>query len=118
MSEKEKQNLDETAAESTQTPELKDTKESKDAKEPKAAKPKKDKAKADKDKKPGVGKRIARFFRELKSELKKVAWPSRAETLRNTGVVIVCVIVVGVIVWIFDGIASALIDALLSLFGR
>ena len=113
MSEKEKQNLDET--EMTQNKQPKDSKE---AKEPKAAKPKKDKAKAEKDKKPGVGKRIARFFRELKAELKKVAWPSRAETLRNTGIVIVCVIVVGVIVWIFDGIASALIDALLSLFGR
>ncbi|MCI8828702.1 MAG: preprotein translocase subunit SecE [Ruminiclostridium sp.] len=96
----------------------KQPKDSKEAKEPKAAKPKKDKAKAEKDKKPGVGKRIGRFFRELKAELKKVAWPSRAETLRNTGIVIVCVIVVGVIVWIFDGIASALIDALLSLFGR
>jgi|InofroStandDraft_1065614.scaffolds.fasta_scaffold173354_2 preprotein translocase subunit SecE len=113
MSEKEKQNLDET--EMTQNKQPKDSKE---AKEPKAAKPKKDKAKAEKDKKPGVGKRIGRFFRELKAELKKVAWPSRAETLRNTGIVIVCVIVVGVIVWIFDGIASALIDALLSLFGR
>ena len=113
MSEKEKQNLDET--EMTQNKQPKDSKE---AKEPKAAKLKKDKAKAEKDKKPGVGKRIGRFFRELKAELKKVAWPSRAETLRNTGIVIVCVIVVGVIVWIFDGIASALIDALLSLFGR
>lgn len=111
MSEKEKQNLDENKT--TETPQ---PKESKEAKEPKAAKPKK--AKADKDKKPGVGKRIGRFFRELKAELKKVAWPSRAETMRNTGIVIVCVIVVGLIVWIFDGIASALIDALLSLFGR
>ena len=113
MSEKEKQNLDET--EMTQNKQPKDSKE---AKEPKAAKPKKDKAKAEKDKKPGVGKRIGRFFRELMAELNTVAWPSRAETLRNTGIVIVCVIVVGVIVWIFDGIASALIDALLSLFGR
>ena len=113
MSEKEKQNLDET--EMTQNKQPKDSKE---AKEPKAAKPKKDKAKAEKDKKPGVGKRIGRFFRELKAELKKVAWPSRAETLRNTGIVIVCVIVVGVIVCIFDGIASDLIDALLTLFGR
>ena len=73
MSEKEKQNLDET--EMTQNKQPKDSKE---AKEPKAAKPKKDKAKAEKDKKPGVGKRIGRFFRELKAELKKVAWPSRA----------------------------------------
>jgi len=113
MSEKEKQNLDET-----ETTQLKDTKESKEAKEPKAPKPKKDKAKADKDKKPGIGKRIGRFFRELKAELKKVAWPTRAETMRNTGIVIVCVIIVGIIVWVFDGLATALINALLSLFGR
>ena len=76
------------------------------------------KAKADKEKKPGVGKRIARFFRELRSELKKVSWPTRADTLKKTGIVIVCVIVVGIIVWIFDGIASSVIDALLSLFGQ
>lgn len=114
MSEKEMQNLDES---NTGTPELSEAKESKpkDSKESKAAKPKKDKAKA--EKKPGLGKRLARFFRELKAELKKVAWPTRAETMRNTGVVIVCVIIVGVIVWVFDGLATALINALLSLFG-
>ena len=33
------------------------------------------------------------------------------------GVVILCVIVVGVIVWIFDGIASGVVNALLALFG-
>ena len=90
------------------------------AKETKPAKADKEKAKAkaDKEKKPGVGKRIARFFRELRSELKKVSWPTRADTLKKTGIVIVCVIVVGIIVWIFDGIASSVIDALLSLFGQ
>ena len=114
MSEKEMQNLDETT---NATPERSESKESKpkDTKESKSAKPKKDKAKA--DKKPGLGKRLARFFRELKAELKKVAWPTRAETMRNTGIVIVCVIIVGIIVWVFDGLATALINALLSLFG-
>ena len=111
MSEKEKMNQD-VSAEETKTPAAK---ESKPAKE---AKPKKDKAKAEKDKKPGFGKRLGRFFRELKAELKKVSWPSRADTLKKTGIVIVCVIVVGIIVWIFDGIASAVINALLSLFGH
>ena len=86
------------------------------AKESKPAKAKKEKS--NKDKKPGFGKRMGRFFRELKAELKKVAWPSKADTLKKTGIVIVCVIVVGIIVWIFDGIASAVIDALLSLFGQ
>ena len=86
------------------------------AKESKPAKAKKEKS--NKDKKPGFGKRMGRLFRELKAELKKVAWPSKADTLKKTGIVIVCVIVVGIIVWIFDGIASAVIDALLSLFGQ
>ena len=107
MSEQEKLTQDVSAEE--KTTEL--------AKDPKAAKPKKDKAKAEKDKKPGFGKRLGRFFRELKAELKKVAWPTRADTMKKTGVVILCVIVVGVIVWIFDGIASGVVNALLALFG-
>ncbi len=106
MSEQEKMNQD-VSAEETKTPA---------AKEPKPAKAKKEKS--NKDKKSGFGKRMGRFFRELKAELKKVAWPSKADTMKKTGIVIVCVIIVGIIVWIFDGIASAVIDALLSLFGQ
>ena len=105
MSEKEKMNHDGAEEKAKETKPAKADKE-------------KAKAKADKEKKPGVGKRIARFFRELRSELKKVSWPTRADTLKKTGIVIVCVIVVGIIVWIFDGIASSVIDALLSLFGQ
>lgn len=105
MSEKEKMNQDGAEEKAKETKPAKADKE-------------KAKAKADKEKKPGVGKRIARFFRELRSELKKVSWPTRADTLKKTGIVIVCVIVVGIIVWIFDGIASSVIDALLSLFGH
>lgn len=105
MSEKEKMNQDGAEEKAKETKPAKADKE-------------KAKAKADKEKKPGVGKRIARFFRDLRSELKKVSWPTRADTLKKTGIVIVCVIVVGIIVWIFDGIASSVIDALLSLFGQ
>lgn len=105
MSEKEKMNQDGAEEKAKETKPAKADKE-------------KAKAKADKEKNPGVGKRIARFFRELRSELKKVSWPTRADTLKKTGIVIVCVIVVGIIVWIFDGIASSVIDALLSLFGQ
>lgn len=91
--------------------------QAKETKPAKAEKTKADKPKAAKEKKPGFFNRLGRFFRELKAELKKVAWPSGSDTMKKTGIVIVCVIVVGVIVWIFDGIASSVIDALLSLFG-
>ena len=66
----------------------------------------------------GIEGAVVHEKEELKAELKKVAWPPRADTLKKTGIVIVCVIVVGIIVWIFDGIASSVIDALLSLFGQ
>jgi len=45
---------------------------------------------------------IGGYFRELKSELKKVTWPSFKQIRNNTGVVIVAIIVVAAIVAIFD----------------
>ncbi len=112
----EKENLTQETAKSAEaaTEEVK----TQAAKAEKSTKPKKDKAKADKKKKPGIGQRLSRFFREMKAELKKVAWPTRADTLKKTGIVIVCVLIVGIIVWIFNGIANGLIHALLSLFGH
>ena len=39
------------------------------------------------------GNRIAKFFKEVKSELKKVVWPSKKTVVNNTIVVIVVVII-------------------------
>ena len=69
------------------------------------------------EKKPGVFARIGRWLRELKSELKKVQWPSKKQTVNNTGIVIACVGVVGLFIWIFDFAASGLINALINLVG-
>ena len=68
-----------------------------------------------KEKKPGVFARIARWFKELKAELKKVSWPSWKQTLNNTWVVIVCVVVVGIFIWVFDAVAGGVVSALISL---
>ena len=59
---------------------------------------------------------ICRYFRELRSELKKVVWPTPKQVIKNTLIVIACVIVVGVFIWLFDFVArigiNALIDAI------
>ena len=68
------------------------------------------------DKKPGFFARIGKWFKELKSELKKVQWPTAKQTANNTGIVILCVLVVGVFIWIFDAVAGGVIGALISLF--
>ena len=67
------------------------------------------------DKKPGFFARMKRWFREMKSELKKVQWPTRKQTINNTLIVIACVIVIGICIWVFDALAGAVVKALIHL---
>ena len=60
--------------------------------------------------------RIARWFKDLRGELKKVTWPTGKDTMRNVGTVIVCVLLVGVFIWVFDFVARQVVEALLALF--
>lgn len=48
--------------------------------------------------------KITRFFKEIKSEIKKVTWPTRKQVVNNTAIVIAVVVIVGVIIAIFDSI--------------
>ena len=68
------------------------------------------------EKKPGLFARIGKWLRELKSELKKVQWPTTKQTVNNTIIVIVCVVIVGIFIWVFDALASGVIGAILALF--
>ncbi len=57
---------------------------------------------------------IARYFRELRSELKKVVWPTPKQVLKNTLIVLASVLIVGIFIWMFDFIASGGIKLLLD----
>ena len=72
---------------------------------------------AEAKKKENIFKRIGKWFRGMKSELKKVVWPSGSQLFNNTLVVIVLSIVVALIVWAFDTGAGLGIRALLNLVG-
>ena len=61
--------------------------------------------------------RIARYFRELRSELKKVVWPTPQQVGKNTLVVLGCVLVVGIFIWLFDFVAGIGIEGLIKLVG-
>ena len=69
------------------------------------------------DKKPGLFKRIGKWFREMKSELKKVIWPTPKQLMKNTGVSLAVMVASAIVIWGFDQIAQALIRALLTLAG-
>lgn len=51
-------------------------------------------------------KSIASFFKSVKSEGKKVVWAKRRDVLRNTLVVIVCVVIAGIGIYAFDSLLS------------
>ncbi len=59
---------------------------------------------------------IGRYFRELRSELKKVVWPTPKQVVKNTLIVGACVLVIGVFIWVFDFVARFGVDALIKAF--
>ena len=44
------------------------------------------------------------FAKEARSEVRKVVWPTRQETMQVTGIVLVVVVVVGLILWGIDAV--------------
>ncbi len=54
------------------------------------------------------------FLREVKTELKKVTWPSRKDTLSGTLVVLVTVFIIAIFLGIVDSGLSNLIKQLLK----
>jgi preprotein translocase subunit SecE len=58
---------------------------------------------------------VCKYFRELKSELKKVTWPTPKQVAKNTLIVVACVLVVGVFIWLFDFLAQTGVTALIGL---
>ena len=69
------------------------------------------------DSKPGFFKRIGKWFREMKSELKKVVWPSAKTLKNNTLVSIGMMLVSAVAIWVFDGVASMLVKGIFTFLG-
>ena len=45
---------------------------------------------------------VAAWFREMKSELKKVAWPSGKQVYKNTCIVLIVCAIFAIITWLMD----------------
>jgi len=67
---------------------------------------------AEKKEKVKFGTRMKNFFRDYKSELKRIVWPTRPDVVRNTGVVLVAIIFVAAIVGALDLVFGLGINAL------
>jgi preprotein translocase subunit SecE len=49
-----------------------------------------------------IGRNTREFLKEASFELRKVVWPTREETLRTTGVIVVVVIIISLILGLID----------------
>jgi len=60
-------------------------------------------------------KKVAKWWREMKSELKKVIWPTPKQTVNNTVVALVVMAASAIVIWGFDRIADMIVRAVISI---
>jgi preprotein translocase subunit SecE len=69
---------------------------------------------------PGMGQlkslpeRTRSFLRDVRSEMRKVVWPSRAEVQSTTTVVIITVFIFAAYFWLVDNIIGRAVEAVLG----
>jgi len=59
---------------------------------------------ADRPEKKNILSRIARFFRDYRSEARKIVWPTKKQTIKNTNIVVIVMIAVAVLIGMLDGV--------------
>ena len=48
------------------------------------------------------GDRLVHFSKETQIELRKVVWPTREETIKTTGIIMIAVVIAAIFLWIVD----------------
>jgi len=69
------------------------------------------------DTKPTFFQKVGKWFREMKSELKKVIWPTRKQLTQNSLIALGVMLVSSVVLWGFDELAQMLVRVLFTLAG-
>ncbi|MBU2645950.1 MAG: preprotein translocase subunit SecE [bacterium] len=59
-------------------------------------------------------KRFRKFISDVKAEFKKVTWPTREQTLKQTGVVLVIVALTGIFLGMVDFGLSGLVKMIIG----
>ena len=57
---------------------------------------------ASKGQKLTIVKRVVRFFKDYKSEVKKIVWPGPKSVIKNTVVVLAVCLAIGIVIWLVD----------------
>ena len=60
------------------------------------------------------GRQIWGFFQDAQTEVRKVVWPTRDETIQTTLIVIIIVIIVALFMWFLDWALGSMISKFLA----
>lgn len=71
-------------------------------------------AKASKGEKKTICQRVGLFFRDNKSEVKKIVWPSLRDVVKNTVIVLIMCLIVGILIWAVDFGLGRLLELILG----
>lgn len=66
------------------------------------------------EKKSSMVKNAGKFFRECKSEIKKIVWPTPKAVFRNMGVVLAVIVVIGLFIFGLDTLLIKLLGTMMS----
>ena len=69
------------------------------------------------DTKPNFMQRVGKWFREMRSELKKVIWPTGKTLVNNTAISVGVMLASALVLWVFDLLATGAVNALFKLVG-
>jgi preprotein translocase, SecE subunit, bacterial len=67
-----------------------------------------------KENKPKFNERFQKFLRDYKSEFKKIVWPTWDFTLKQTGMVIVSIVLISASIFLIDTVFSKLLQLVVS----
>jgi preprotein translocase subunit SecE len=60
------------------------------------------------------GRKVWDFASDARTEVRKVVWPSRQETIQTTLIVFAMVLLIGIMLWLFDMALMAIVRAVTS----
>ena len=70
--------------------------------------------KTSKGEKKTIWQRVCLFFRDNKSEVKKIVWPTFRDVVKNTVIVLIMCLIIGALIWLIDFGLGRLLELILG----
>ena len=62
--------------------------------------------------------KVVKYYKDIKSEFKKITWPSKDDIIKTTGTVLGTIALLTLVLWAFDSVFGFGLKSALSLFNK